>query len=528
MSLKFGGGKTKSTSTSTESFDRSGTSNTNVTLPDWLRGPVEGLVGRIDGFSSIDPQSLVAGPSGLQTQAFGAAEGLLSNSPWQGLLGGAAGLAAQAGTAGANTAPVTLGSTAALPPASTAGMPQMGPVALAQGASAGAGSAGGASAQAGQIASTQGYSATTVDPNALKVGPMAQAGSASLLDGLDRYMSPYTQSVVDASAADLAEQQAQQRATLLGSQGKRNAFGGSGIAVENTLLGSQQTRDRNTILSGLRDQAFTRGAALSESDAGRRQQTGLFNTEQTNLGLLKDADTGLAGTLANQAATNQASEFGANAFNERGIAQGGLDTQASIASARNATDASIATLDAQTRASIATADNATRVALQNAQSVNDQASLLASLGVDVSKFNSDQINSMARFAASEQNDQTAQNVDALNTGARFDAGQQDAALNRGLTAAGLLGDIGNNAGANTRADLGLLGDLGGVQRGITQEGLLAGLNLTQAQADLLAPFLAQLAGQTQTTSETGTSTGTTKSKGTSLTGGVGFTYGDKG
>ena len=585
MSLKFGGGKTKSTST--ESFDRSGTSTTNATLPEWLMGPSQGLVGQITGFSEIDPRSLVAGPSSLQNQAFAAAGGLLGGagsgllggegaglggreanaggSPmegasapaqgpaWQGLLNGGANLAAQAATAGPNLAQTYLSQGVTPGTAATANMPTLGPAAqagftpAAGGGGAGAGQSSAGTAQASGIGPAQGYTAAQTAGLAnggvgtVKLGPAAQAGSESLLTGLENYMSPYTGQVVEASKADLAEQQAQQRAALLGSQGKRNAFGGSGIAVENTLLNGQQTRDRNTIISGLLDQSFTRGTALSADDANRRQQTGLFNAGERNdlteaqggfdmQGVGINANIG----MSNTAATNQASEFGANAENTRNIENGrlgtqvaienaGNQTQSSIANAGNVTQAGIASLNAATQTNIANMDAQTRVALENARSENEQRQLLASLGVQVGTFNAGQINEMTQqaLALGQQNNQF--NAGQMTQGSQFNAGQGDAALNRALTGAGLLGEFGNSMGNNTRADIGLLGELGATQRGIEQEGLLAGLNLTQAQIDMLAPFLAQMAGQT--TSETSTGTGTSTSTGKDSTWGVGISAG---
>ena len=625
MSIKLGGSKTKGTSSGTETFNRSGTSTTTATLPDWLLGPTRGLVDQIAGFSEIDPRSLVAGPSSLQNQAFAAAGGLLGGgggggllagegaglgspgsggpsfgpgwtepsyssttgadimgggreataggspmqggSPpaqpaqgpaWQTLLNGGASLAAQAATAGPNLAQTYLSQGVTPGTAATATMPTMGPAAqagftpAAGGGGAGAGQSSAGVAQAAGIAPAQGYTAAQTaglangGVGAVNLGPATQAGSASLLDGLQNYMSPYTSQVVDAARADLDQQQAQQRAALLGSQGKRNAFGGSGVAIEGGLLAGEQARARNSIISGLLDQGFQRGTALSADDANRRQQTGLFNAGETND--MREAQGGfdMQGVginanigMANTAATNQASEFGANANNVRGIEQGRLGTQASIANAdnqtqssisnaNNVTQASIASLNSATQTNIANMDAQTRVSLANAQSVNDQARLLAQLGVDVSTFNAGQINEMTQqaLALSQQNNQF--NAGQMTQGSQFNAGQQDTALNRALTGAGLLNDFGNSMGNNTRADIGLLGDLGATQRGIEQEGLLAGLNLTQAQIEMLAPFLSQLTGQTQVTNESGNSATTGRTSGTSISGEVGFTYGGKG
>lgn len=82
----------------------------------------------------------------------------------------------------------------------------------------------------------------------------------------------------------------------------------------------------------------------------------------------------------------------------------------------------------------------------------------------------------------------AQDAAAGNNMLQFNANQQDNALNRQLQAAGLLGDQANNYDANTRADLGLMGDLGTQQRDI--ESAYTNAPLTQLQA------VGQLSGMT--------------------------------
>lgn len=500
MSLKIGGGSSKST----ETWNKSGTSDTTATLPDWLKGPTQGILGQVGNFSNIDPQSLVAGPSGLQTQAFDAASGLLGGQH-MGLLGGAANLAAAAGTAGPN-----LAAGGSMPGAATATMPNLGPAALAQFG----GGAEGAGATAGRIGNTRGYTAAQTEGlanggiGAVTLGPAAQAQQRSLL-GMDLagYQNPYQQQVIDAAMAD-ADAEAERARTALKAQGaKAGAFGGSRFGLAGAELEGQLGRARSSLLSGLLSEGFDKATGLATADLDRLGLTDRFNAGETNdlteaqggldmQGLGLNAEIG----MANTAATNEASQFGADAANKAAIAQAGLDTDASIASANNATQAAVASMDAQTR-----------IALQNAQSVNDRAALLASLGVDVSKFNAGEINNIAMEAArlGQQNNQ-------------FNAGQMDNALNRGLTAAGLLGDIGNSYGNNQRADIGLLGDLGATQRGITQDGLLAGLNLTKAQVDMLQPFLSALTGQSQTVTESGTST----TKGSKKDVGFGISWSD--
>lgn len=98
-----------------------------------------------------------------------------------------------------------------------------------------------------------------------------------------------------------------------------------------------------------------------------------------------------------------------------------------------------------------------------------------------------------------------QDAAAGNQMLQFNAGQQDTAANRQLAAAGLLGDLSNSYDANTRADLGLMADLGGQQRGIEQDYATAPLQQLLAQAGLYGqiPYNA-LVGQNVTGTRTGT------------------------
>lgn len=76
---------------------------------------------------------------------------------------------------------------------------------------------------------------------------------------------------------------------------------------------------------------------------------------------------------------------------------------------------------------------------------------------------------------------------------------QNRVIDRYLTSAGLLSGIGSAQDASERADTGLLGDLGGVERGIAQDRATAPLSLLQAQQQLLSGLPLNLFGGTTTT-----------------------------
>lgn len=87
--------KKKSTTNQNTSFNQ--TSTSTPTVAPWLEGNYQGLGQQIQDFSKTDPTSYVAGPSNLQTQAFGQAGSL---GGWQGLMGQAGSMAQSAATPG--------------------------------------------------------------------------------------------------------------------------------------------------------------------------------------------------------------------------------------------------------------------------------------------------------------------------------------------------------------------------------------------------------------------------------------------
>lgn len=106
-----------------------------------------------------------------------------------------------------------------------------------------------------------------------------QVKAESLLDGLDRYKSPYEKDVVNAAMSDFDTQASRTRAAQELQLAGAGAFGGSGAAIAKSLTEGELARGRNTQVANLLDQMFTRSAALSGEDAGRRQEASLANAQ---------------------------------------------------------------------------------------------------------------------------------------------------------------------------------------------------------------------------------------------------------
>jgi len=103
--------------------------------------------------------------------------------------------------------------------------------------------------------------------------------SASLLDNLDNYMSPYTKSVVDAALADFDYGAGKTRAQQDLDIANAGAFGGSGSALTRSMTEDSLARSRASTSANLHDQAFNVGAGLSGQDADRRQAASIANAQ---------------------------------------------------------------------------------------------------------------------------------------------------------------------------------------------------------------------------------------------------------
>lgn len=254
MSLKLGGSKSKTSSTSNTT-----TSSTRTPIvPTWASGLTETIAGRVGDAARLDPQSLVAPAHGLQSQAAEGARGL-SGMSWN--FDGAADLMRGAAQAGPNT-----------------------------------------------------YQAKTWD--GAELGPAAQMQGASLLDNLDAYMSPYRKDVVDAALADFDFGAGQTRAQLDLDLAGSGAFGGSGAALSRSMTEEALTRGRATTSANLRDQMWSRGVEASNLDAGRRQEASAFNAGAANDFALQRAQLAQQAGLARSAAETEAARYNAGAMDE--------------------------------------------------------------------------------------------------------------------------------------------------------------------------------------------------------------------
>jgi hypothetical protein len=105
-------------------------------------------------------------------------------------------------------------------------------------------------------------------------------------------------------------------------------------------------------------------------------------------------------------------------------------------------------------------------------------------------------------------------ADRRQSANNLNASLADSAMGRETQIASLLGNLGSAEGADARANIGLLGDLGGTQRAITQDQIAAPTELLKLISALNS---GQNYGLFTGQQSTGTSNGTTTSDGTSNT-----------
>ncbi len=126
--------------------------------------------------------------------------------------------------------------------------------------------------------------ALQADAHQLGAGP-EDVGDISAQEGWrgrDNYMNPYQKEVIDATGADLEEDDARLRNRLKMSAQAGGAFGGRGEAVQGAIAADDYGRRRNSILGGLRSQGWKDSNSFSMMDADRSLSAAQSNqTTQT-------------------------------------------------------------------------------------------------------------------------------------------------------------------------------------------------------------------------------------------------------
>lgn len=124
--------------------------------------------------------------------------------------------------------------------------------------------------------------------------------------GINTYMNPYTQQVIDTSMADL-ERQRQMQQNQIGAQATQaGAFGGSRQGVAEALTNEAFARQGGQLAAGLRQQGFNTALGAAQQDVATGMQASLANQAAQAAAQQFGQGTSLQAQQANQQARMQA------------------------------------------------------------------------------------------------------------------------------------------------------------------------------------------------------------------------------
>lgn len=112
-----------------------------------------------------------------------------------------------------------------------------------------------------QAAANQTGYASSLNPAFGAASGIAQGGISTA--DINRFMTPYTQNVVDATRADFAVQNARENAANQGQAAKLGALGGTNASVARNLASESQRRQQDPIIAGLYNQGYSQAADLA-------------------------------------------------------------------------------------------------------------------------------------------------------------------------------------------------------------------------------------------------------------------------
>lgn len=275
-------------------------------------------------------------------------------------------------------------------------------------------------------------------------GPQnVQAGSAA--GGINTYMNPYNQQVIDTTMADLERQRLMQQNQLGAQATAARAFGGSRQGIAEAETNRAFAQQGGQLAAQLRQQGFQTALGASQQDVANQMQA----------------------ALANQAAGGRAAEFG----QQTGLQAQGMNQQAAM-------QAALANQAAQAQA----AQFGQQTGLQ-AQQANQQAALQAALANQAAGGRAAEFGQQLGFQGQQANQQAAMQAALANQAAQAQAaqfGQQTGLQAQGMNQqAALQAALANQSAGAQAAQLGLAaaGQLGN----LSQQGFNMGQSINQQQ-----------------------------------------------
>lgn len=473
------------------------TATTTPNVPVVAQGPTNDYYSRVGNFMSGDPNEWFAPLNSIQQSAFNGA-GLLgndytTNKAFINAIGDTSSAISDlqhntrnpTATVARGPTPLNTTDVAGIGPrnVSQAALGSLGPAAMASAANAGNASQVALQGYDPSSVNTRGYDASLVgDVGRFLDGSVERVNGQSLLDNFSAYMNPATQNLVDATLAEYDDNTGQQRAGLARRGAMAGGFGGSGYGLAQGQFEADAGRNRALTDAELRYGAFNTAAGLSNLDAARRQEAGMFNAGAQNERDMFRGQLGMQGDLANQSAINQARQFGADAYNQGQFFNADTANQAARYGADAYNRGQEFNAGANNDFALQNAGFQQQANLQNANAQNqfglerfgaENALNLANMGAQNDAFGQQyameganaQQNAAARNAMLSQIYGTQADMSMFNAGqandmAQFGAQQDLARIAQRLAGAGQLGDLASAYSGDQRANLDLQSDIG--------------------------------------------------------------------
>ena len=138
----------------------------------------------------------------------------------------------------------------------------------------------------------------------------SQVAQQTAVGGINTYMNPYTQQVIDTSMADLERQRQQSIVQTAGQATSAGAYGGSRQGVAESLTNEAFARQGGQLASQLRSQGFQTALGASQQDIANAMQAQMANQQAGGRATEFGQQTTLQAQMANQQARARAAEFG--------------------------------------------------------------------------------------------------------------------------------------------------------------------------------------------------------------------------
>lgn len=113
----------------------------------------------------------------------------------------------------------------------------------------------------------------TAQPYFDQASQYAKQGAASIDPSqIQKYLSPYTQNVVDATQRQFADNNAQQQQQVVGNAALKGALGGDRVGVAQAELARQQKLAQDPTIAGLYNQGYTQALGAAQQDRAAAAQ----------------------------------------------------------------------------------------------------------------------------------------------------------------------------------------------------------------------------------------------------------------